>query len=291
MEPQTKNDEDIRPLSPEEIKAIGEIEIGPSKHEVFLNAHYKKLMWGGIGLSLVAGCVIAYFSYRNDHRAEAAAATMNVFSITAPGSVAAPAEYSTEALKVLESQYAGTPSESVGELLKGLSLLSGEKEQEGVTVLQNIAATSDLPLVAARAQVALASHYMGQGKDAEATAAWQKLVQMGDSPYQALGYLTLGDMAASAGNKEAARGFYEQARAKCETSSLVTSKTVEMRMLLVDVDAPVPVAPPAGEKGASANALDPFGDADTSSAPAADPFGDQPAQPGEGPLGPVTPAL
>ena len=45
-----KNDDDIRPMSPEEIKAIGEIELGPSKHEIFLNQHYKKLMWGGIGV-------------------------------------------------------------------------------------------------------------------------------------------------------------------------------------------------------------------------------------------------
>ena len=32
-----KNDEDIQPLTPEEIKAIGEIEIGPTRHEIFLN--------------------------------------------------------------------------------------------------------------------------------------------------------------------------------------------------------------------------------------------------------------
>ena len=78
MDDKTRNDDDIRPLSPEEIKAIGEIEIGPSKHEIFLNAHYKKLMWGGIGLSVAAACIIAYFSHRNDHRNEASACAMQV---------------------------------------------------------------------------------------------------------------------------------------------------------------------------------------------------------------------
>lgn len=294
MEPQTKNDDDIRPLSPEEIKAIGEIEIGPSKHEVFLNAHYKKLMWGGIGLSLIAGCVIAYFSYRNDHNEAGAAAAMEVFGVTAPGTAASPAEYKAEALSALEAGYGDTDAALLGDLLKGLSMISGDKEQEGLALLQGLADSAENPLVISRAQVAVASYYMGQGKDAEAKAAWQKLVQMGDSPYTALGYLTLGDMEATAGRKYAARGFYEQARTKCETSSLVTSKTVEMRLLLLDVDAPVPVAPPADDKAEAPNRLDPFGDADAAEAPAAseaDPFGDTPAQPGEGPRGPVTPAL
>ena len=69
-------DEDIMPLSPEEIKAIGEIELGPSKHEQFLNEHYKKLLWGGITLGIAAGCVIAYFSTQNDRTHQAAAVTV-----------------------------------------------------------------------------------------------------------------------------------------------------------------------------------------------------------------------
>ena len=55
MDTNSKTNEDTLPLSPEEIKAIGEIAIGPSRHEQFLNAHYRKLMWGGITLGIVAG--------------------------------------------------------------------------------------------------------------------------------------------------------------------------------------------------------------------------------------------
>ena len=57
MDTTSKNTEDTLPLTPEEIKAIGEIAIGPSRHEQFLNAHYKKLMWGGITLGIAAGGV------------------------------------------------------------------------------------------------------------------------------------------------------------------------------------------------------------------------------------------
>lgn len=291
MDDKTRNDDDIRPLSPEEIKAIGEIEIGPSKHEIFLNAHYKKLMWGGIGLSVAAACIIAYFSHRNDHRNEASACAVQVFKATEPGAVASPSAYDAAALKALSEDYAGTPSAATAELLRALSLLGGDKKGEAMASLQQLSGDAN-PLIAARAQVAVASHLMQEGKDKESVAAWQKLVQMGDSPYTALGYVTLGDLAADGGDKQAARGYYEQARTKCETSALVSAKTVEMRLLLLDVDAPRPVAPISAP---AQDALNPFGDAPTaapSAAPAADPFGlTTPAQPGEGPLGPVTPAL
>ncbi|MBQ8517042.1 MAG: tetratricopeptide repeat protein [Akkermansia sp.] len=291
MDDKTRNDDDIRPLSPEEIKAIGEIEIGPSKHEIFLNAHYKKLMWGGIGLSVAAACIIAYFSHRNDHRNEASACAVQVFKATEPGAVASPSAYDAAALKALSEDYAGTPSAATAELLRALSLLGGDKKDEAMASLQQLSGDAN-PLIAARAQVAVASHLMQEGKDKESVAAWQKLVQMGDSPYTALGYVTLGDLAAAGGDKQAARGYYEQARTKCETSALVSAKTVEMRLLLLDVDAPRPVAPISAP---AQDALNPFGDAPTaapSAAPAADPFGlTTPAQPGEGPLGPVTPAL
>ena len=85
MDNNSKTNEDTLPLSPEEIKAIGEIAIGPSRHEQFLNAHYKKLMWGGITLGVVAGGIIAFFSHRNDMRHEAAAQVVQAMKITAPG--------------------------------------------------------------------------------------------------------------------------------------------------------------------------------------------------------------
>ncbi len=294
MDDKTKNDDDIRPLTPEEIKAIGEIEIGPSKHEIFLNTHYRKLMWGGIGLSVAAACVIAWFSYRNDHRNEAAAQAMQVFNVSAPGSAAAPAAYDTAALQALSGTYAGTPSAGVAELLKSLSQLGGENSSAALSALEQLADSSSTPLVAARAQAAVASYYTREAKEKEAIAAWQKLVQMGDSPYQALAYLTLGDLTAASGDTKAARAYYEQARTKCETSALVTGKTVEMRLVLLDVDAPRPVAPLASPEQKGADALNPFGDSPEQTAPSAenDPFGiSSPAQPGEGPLGPVTPSL
>ena len=241
MDTTDKNNEDTLPLTPEEIKAIGEIAIGPSRHEQFLNAHYRKLMWGGITLGVVAGGIIAFFSNRNDMRHEAAAKVVQAMQITAPGhGMAGAEEYDAAVLQTLQQDYAQTPSADTAALLSGLSLLA-KGDDAGIAVLQGVA-DGDAPLpLRARALAALATYQLQQGKDS--VAAWTNLAQMEANPYSALAYLMLGDMAKNKGEKEAARSWYEQCIAKCPTSALVTSKTVEMRLAMLDVDAPTPVEP------------------------------------------------
>lgn len=260
MDTNIKNNEDIQPLSPEEIKAIGEIAIGPSKHEQFLNAHYKKLMWGGITLGIAAGCVIAFFSHRNDMRQEAAAQVVLAMKITSPGEgVATPDEYDAVTLQQLQQKYAGTPSAVTAELMNGLSLIA-KGDAAGEAALENVAAsTSPVPL-RARALAALATYQLQQGKDSAPT--WTRITQMEANPYSALAYVMLGDLAKDRGEKDAARTWYEQCKAKCPTSTLVTDKTVEMRLTLLDVDAPTPVepAPEEPQKPDSNPFASPFGE-------------------------------
>lgn len=264
MDTNSKTNEDTLPLSPEEIKAIGEIAIGPSRHEQFLNAHYRKLMWGGITLGIVAGGVIAYFSHRNDMRQEAAARVVQAMKITAPGEAVAPAaEYDAAALAALQQEYSATPSAATAQLMSGLSQLA-RGEEAGSAALETLAAGDAALQIRARALAAIGTYQVQQGKDS--TATWTRLTQMEQNPYSALAYLMLGDMAGNKGDKDAARNWYEQCKAKCPTSALVTEKTIEMRLTLLDVDAPTQVeaAPAAEEKK---NDADPFGS----------PFGDVPA--------------
>ena len=236
-----KTNEDTLPLTPEEIKAIGEIAIGPSKHEQFLNAHYKKLMWGGITLGVVAGGVIAFFSNRNDMRHEAAAQVVQAMQITAPGQGIASAEdYDVALLQTLQQEYAQTPSADTAALLNALSLLA-KGDEAGVAAVEKLAdSNAGLP-VRSRALAALAAYQLQQGKDS--AAAWTRITQLEANPYSALAYLMLGDIAKNKGEKDVARSWYEQCVAKCPTSVLVTNKTVEMRLALLDVDAPTPVEP------------------------------------------------
>lgn len=241
MENNSKTNEDTLPLSPEEIKAIGEIAIGPSRHEQFLNAHYKKLMWGGITLGVVAGGVIAFFSHRNDMRHEAAAQVVQAMKITAPGEgIASADEYDSAAIQTLQERFGNTPSAVTAELMSGLSLLA-KGDEAGVAALEKAAASSAAAPLRARALAALATYELQQGKDSVPT--WTRITQMEANPYSALAYLMLGDLAKDKGDKDAARNWYEQCKAKCPTSALVADKTVDMRLTLLDVDAPTPVEP------------------------------------------------
>ncbi len=263
MDTNPKNNEDTLPLSPEEIKAIGEIAIGPSRHEQFLNAHYKKLMWGGITLGIVAGGVIAYFSHRNDMQHEAAASVVQAMKITAPGEgIASADEYDAATLRSLLQNHASTPSAATAEMLSALSLLA-KGDETGIAALNTVAnGNGSLPL-RARALAALGTYELQQGKDSAPT--WTRITQMEANPYSALAYLMLGDIASSKGDKDAARTWYEQCKSKCPTSALVTDKTVEMRLTLLDVDAPTPVEPIAQpESQEKQNPLgNPFGEAPT----------------------------
>ncbi|MDO4220856.1 MAG: tetratricopeptide repeat protein [Akkermansia sp.] len=239
-----KNDEDIMPLSPEEIKAIGEIELGPSKHEQFLNDHYKKLLWGGIALGIAAGCTIAYFSGKNDRQHRAAAEVVAAMKADEPGKVATVEAYDAKALELLQSEYAGTPAAATGELLAGISLLrNGGDKAQAINHLENVAAATPNNMLKARALAAIATDYMADGKDEDATKTWQRVAQLPENPYTALAYVCLGDIAKSTGDKEAARAHYEQAKAKCPLSALVRDRVVDLRLSLLDVDAPVPTTP------------------------------------------------
>lgn len=246
MDTTPRNNDDIAPLSPEEIKAIGEIQIGPAKHEIFLNKHYKKLIIGGIALMIAASGAICYATYVQERNARAGAALVAATNIKTPGTVTTAADYDATGLASLVGDYADTASAATAELMEGLSLLSGEGDaaQQGISRLEQLAANSGSDIIRARAQAALALYYTRQNDAADkAKAAWQSIIAMPQNPYTALAYLSLGDLAKQAGELEQARTFYTQISTACPSSPIVRQGTAEMRLQLLEVEAPTPVAP------------------------------------------------
>ncbi len=240
-------DEDIMPLSPEEIKAIGTIGIGPSKQDIFLNKHYRKLILAGVIIATAASLGIAWFSHSNDRKAAAGAQVVAAMKTETLAVSHPSAGYDAKALEVLKSEYGDTASAATARLLENLSLLSGTGEQvttglAGLEALAHDAAAA--PLLRARALCALATHSMEKGDDASAATHWNALLTLGESPYSALACLSLGDIAKAAGKKDEARQHYQQAMTSCQTSQLVLDQqVVATRLLLLDVDAPRPIAP------------------------------------------------
>lgn len=231
--------EDSLPFSPEEMKAIGEIELGPARHEQFLNKHYKKLIIGLIIFMLLAVAAIVYGVWRHRQTTDGAAAVMAVTK--APTGVVPVSEYDAAALQQIQLKYPGTHAAATAELMRGMQLVDAGQEQEGLAILQSVIANATEPFLSIRAKAYMAGHYMRGGDTQKATELWQGVTQAGASPYQALAYLSLGDLAKQAGDTSMAQLYYKSLIENCPSSPLQTS--AEQRLLLLEVDPPVPVAP------------------------------------------------
>lgn len=242
----TPDNMDSLPLSPEEIKAIGEIELGPSRHEKFLNAHYKKLIIAIIAIMLIAVAGIIYTTSRAQQVSDSAAALVSALKVTATERAESAAEYDLATLERMAAEYPDTPAGATAELVRGMQLISGGQEQQGVAALEALIAGTRSDALRVHAQAYLAGLYTRAADTAKATELWQAVTRAGQSAYLPLAYLTLGDLAQEAGDTEQARAFYTRLQEECPSSPLV--RNVRQRLLLLGVDAPVPEAPaPAPE--------------------------------------------
>lgn len=234
-------------LTPEEIKAIGQIEIGPSKHEIFLNNHYKKLLWGGITLGLLGGAIIAYVSHSNDTRDYAAAKLLGAMNVKSPVEMVTPSAYHAGELAAVQSEYPSTAAAVTAKLMEGLRLCSMGEATQASPILEAVAADVTYPEHAARALAQLACNAMDSGEDEKAAGYWKRVAAMGDTPYTALACMSLGDISRSQGDAEQAGKYYDQAIAEYPGSMLVRGGSiglsVEVRRQLLHVDYPLPVAP------------------------------------------------
>lgn len=241
----SKSSEESLPLTPEEMKAIGEIELGPSRHEQFLNNHYKKLIVAILVFMLIATAAIVYATWRAHREADAGAAAIAAMNV--PGGASEIGEYDLPTVENITAAYADTKAAATAELMRGMQLVSAGQEQQGIAALESLIRDTDDAFLRLRAQVFLAGHYMSGGDTEKATEMWQTVSRAGNSPWEALALLTLGDLAKQSGDVELARKHYTSLQEKCPASPLVL--TVQQRLLLLGVDAPVPVAPePQGEK-------------------------------------------
>lgn len=244
MDKKNSIDDELSALSAEEVKAIGEIELGPSKQEEFLNKHYKKLIAGSVVLAVAIGVGICMATFRRQHLDAGAHQLFAAAKVVSPGVAGEPSDYDAKGLSAVQTEYSGTDSASTAALMEGLSLLQGEGTAEtGVSRLEEIAASSQNEWVRARALSAVATYYMGEGKTDSATAAWKKVTQLPANAYTALAYVSLGDLARNAGDTETARSYYTLLAKECPASVLTRSQVAEMRLMLLEADEPVPVKP------------------------------------------------
>ncbi len=240
---------DEMPLSPEEIKAIGEIELGPAKHEIFLNKHYKKLIIGGIAFMVAASAAIGFYSYKMEKEEIAGSLVVEAMGAAKVEGAVEPEQYDAKAISRISAEFAETHAADTARLLEALSLMTDSaRVQTGISQLESLAANSTSELLRARALASLAAYYMAEEQNDKSASYWKQIIAMPANPYSAIAYINLGDLARIAGDKEAARNFYTQVSSVCPNSPLVSENVAGLRLALLDVDSPTPVAPPAEEK-------------------------------------------
>ncbi len=225
-------------LTPEEMKAIGEIQLGPSRHEKFLNAHYKKLIVLLLAVMLLAAGAIIYVTYRMNQKAEASGLLIHALGGDSTGEQES---VDSATLDRIIKEFPGIKTVETAQLLRGMKLVEGGEVQKGIDALQQLILVADEPFIRLRAQAFLANHYMHGGQDAKAVELWQAVSREGTSPYQALAFICLGDLAQKAGDEQGARAFYTQVEKDCPNSPL--QKDAKMRLLILGVDAPAPETP------------------------------------------------
>lgn len=259
----TKQAPEEMPLSPEEIKAIGEIDLGPAKHEVFLNKHYKKLIVGGIALAIVATAATAWYAHGETQKEEAGALVVKAVGTTVTDTTMSPKNYDPAALDEVLNDFAGTPSEETAMLLKALRELTDPANTD-FSALVELSDKAANQTVQARACVALATRFAADGDTEKATMYWKKVIDMPRNAYTARAYVNLCDIAWNAGKVEQAADYLRQARAACPDSTLFAegaNNDIAVRSDLLEsgVDAPEIVAPaeqPAADAPAAAPSTD-----------------------------------
>lgn len=248
---------------------FAEIDLGPSKLDQFLDAHQKKLIMAAILLALG---VIAYVIYDGIARGKAEDA----------GSALLVAESAEDYQKVIADW---PESQSAASAMPLLAEVQSEKSAtEAIQTLRDfISNNADYPALAT-AKVSLALRLLEQGESSEATNILTEVAESDTSTYIApLAYITLGDIAKAAEDKEKASSFYIKAQEDPSGQGNAYTDLAVSRLALVNAAAPTKIkpAPPAPAPAPPAPAPLPTTTTDPATPTAATPTTATPGKPAQ----------
>lgn len=227
--------------------AFAEIEVGPSKHEQFLDNHYGKLALGlFVCIMGVAGWII-YHQMNKTMQKEAGAELVQAVEFNEQSG-----EMKVQAAgldKVL-ADYPSSNAATTASYLKVIELWNTGKDQEGCEAMQNFISSTDIPEWKALASTALAGHYRQNGDMGKAREWYQVVADSANPVYAPFALISLGDIARAAGDKKAAGDYYKQVSELYPESALMKDDLKEaagngygVRKLIFDVDSPTPIQP------------------------------------------------
>ncbi len=216
--------------------AFAEINIGPAKHEEFLNAHYKKV---ALVLTLIVLAIAGWIIYTGVKQSTEEAASALLVSAM-PGAYDDAKGLNSEILARVISEYPETKAAISASYLQGLALWEAGRENDGITHLENFIAVAPTPEWKNQASITLACHYMNSNQAEKAGKLFQAVVDSADPVYAAFAAMSLGDIARAQGNQQAAADAYRSLKDNHPKSTFTSDANIgyPQRELLLNIQNP-----------------------------------------------------
>lgn len=197
---------------------LAEIAHGPSKFEQFLDNNQKLLLVVAVLIAVGTAAFVVLKGVEKGKQETAGASMIDAMS--------------TDDLKKMIDEHAGTQAAKSAQLLLADNQWNtGQKEASISTLREFLAKQSDHP-AAPTAKASLASKLMALSKTDEATPLLQDLVDDPQARYlAAYSLISLGDIAAAAGDSEKAKSHYERVIAEYSDSDFASSAHGRLRDL------------------------------------------------------------
>lgn len=207
---------------------IGEISQAPSAFENFLDANQKKLVI--VGILVILG-IIGYVIYDG-------------LSLMKQKSAAADfaAANTIPQLEAVAKKHQGTPAGGSALIEKARLLWRDQQQQEAVEELQSFLNSSPDHPAHTSALARLGSYFEQMGQLDKAKEALESAAAKKEAA-SSLALLSLGDIARTAGDDEAARAYYERISAEFGETHFQVKSVAEQRLKLIGVALPIEKAP------------------------------------------------
>lgn len=217
-----------------EVKPFAEIEVGPAKHEQFLDQHYKKIVLILLAVTSVFGGAIIYSGVKADQEAGASAALCAVVT------KAMDKGFDSQSLEPITTT--GTKAAETAKYLQSIALFDAGKAEEGIAALQSFISTTSSAEMKAQAQLVLGYRLMKDGKLEEATACFEQVAKSDNHALAPTAFLVLGDIARTQGDTARASAYYTDLMEKYPDSA-PARVALPVRVDLLGVKDPAKVAP------------------------------------------------
>ena len=211
-------------------RPLGEIAIGPSKLDQFLDRNQKGMIGLAIAIALAGGAWIVYRGIERSQQEDAGIALTKAAELTD--------------LQTILKDYPKTPAAGSAQLLAAEKQWATNPD-EAIATLRKFIETNPSHPAAPTAQASLGNKLVKQNKTAEAEIAFQAIVDNPSARFLApYALVQLGDLAKTAGDLKKAESFYQKAENEYPDNHF--SQIAKQHLLLLNAKPPVEIdAPPA----------------------------------------------